>query len=423
MGEKRKEIKEGIVLHTIPTNKFKTNMLSVFITTPLSRETITKNALLPAIIRRGSNVRKTQEEISIHLEEMYGASFDCGIEKTGDNQIIKFYLETINDEFLPEKEEILKQAMDMLLDIVFNPYAENGAFCPDYTKTEKENIRNIINGKIDNKAKYALDRCIEEMYKDKPYGLYRYGYIEDLDALNEKNLYEYYQQLINTAKIDMFVSGEIQEEEVEQIVKQNEQITALPSRKPNYITNGQNADSLSSEEHVVTESMEITQGKLIIGLEVLENSLDSKYTTLVYNAILGGGASSKLFQNVREKASLAYTAGSSYVRQKDAIFIRAGIEIANYEKALAIIKEQLQDIEKGKITKEELQVAKTGIISAIAFIPDEQDTEITYYFGQELAGTTVTFEEYKEKVSAVTKEQIMEIAKQVKINTIYFLKD
>lgn len=422
MEEKRLEIKEGIVLHTIPTNKFKTNMISVFMTTPLTRENVTKDALLPAILRRGSNLRKTQEEISIHLEEMYGASFDCGIEKTGDNHIIKFYLETINDEFLPQKEEILKQGIDTLLDIVFNPLIENESFCPEYTQVEKENIRNIIEGKIDNKAKYALDRCIEEMYKDKPYGLYRYGYTEDLEKLNGRNLYEYYKQLIKTAKIDLFVSGQIDSKEAEEIMKQNEQIIALTPRKSQYIAEGQKADPVE-EVQVITENMEVTQGKLIMGLTIDNLSNQSKYIALIYNAILGGGASSKLFQNVREKASLAYTTGSSYIRQKDVIFIRCGIEIENYEKALQIIKKQLEDIEKGNISQEELESAKTGIISAINFIPDEQDTEITYYFGQELAGTKVSFEKYIEKVNEVTKEQIMEIAKQIKINTIYFLRD
>lgn len=422
MEEKRLEIKEGIVLHTIPTDKFKTNMISVFITTPLKRENVTKNALLPAILRRGSNLRKTQEEISIHLEEMYGASFDCGIEKTGDNHIIKFYLETINDEFLPQKEEILQQGIDMLLDIVFNPFVEKEAFSSDYTTVEKENIRNIINGKIDNKAKYALDRCIEEMYKDKPYGLYRYGYIEDLDKLNEKNLYDYYKQLIQVAKIDLFVSGQLDPNHAEQIVRENKQIVALTPRQPDYITKGQPAEEVE-EVRLITDNMEVTQGKLVMGLTIANLNEQTKYVALIYNAILGGGANSKLFQNVREKASLAYTTGSSYIRQKDVIFIRCGIEIENYEKALQIIKEQLQDMEQGNISKEELEAAKTGIISAISFIPDEQDTEITYYFGQELAGTKVSFEEYIQKVNEVTKEQIMEMAKQIEINTIYFLRD
>ena len=169
----KQNIKPGITFHKINTNKFKTNLFSIFITTKLERENVTKNALLTAILRRGTKKMPTQELISQNLENMYGASFDCGVEKTGDNHIMKFYLESINNEFLPSQENLSKECLDILIDIVFNPYVENGSFKEEYINGEKENLKQIIEGKIDNKAKYASDRCIEEMYKDKPYGLYK----------------------------------------------------------------------------------------------------------------------------------------------------------------------------------------------------------------------------------------------------------
>ena len=199
------DIKNGIKLHTIQTNKFKTNLIAVMLTTKLDKENVTKNALIPAILRRGTQSLKTQEEINKRLEEMYGASLDCGLDKTGDNQVLKFYIESINDEFLPQDndENMLKASLESIFEMVFNPYLENGCFKKEYIEQEKENLKQIIEGKIDNKARYALDRCIEEMYKNEPYGLYKYGYIEDLDNTNEKNLYEYYINLINQCKIDI----------------------------------------------------------------------------------------------------------------------------------------------------------------------------------------------------------------------------
>lgn len=169
--------------------------------------------------------------------------------------------------------------------------------------------------------------------------------------------------------------------------------------------------------------MEVSQGKLVIGMDINEESNQEKYIALVYNAILGGTPTSKLFQNVREKESLAYTASSSYAKQKNNIFIRCGIEIENYNKALEIIKKQLEDMKNGNITQEEIQSAKASIISTIKFIPDEQDTQITYHFGQELSEFKMKFEEYEESVQNVTKEQVVELAQKIKINTIYFLKN
>ena len=422
MEYKQTEIKKGIKLHTIKTEKFKTNLIAIMLTTKLNRENVTKNALVPAVLRRGTKNLTTQEEINKKLEEMYGASLDCGLDKTGDNQVLKFYIETVNDEFLPqEAENMLKTPLEKIFEFVFNPYLENGCFKKEYVEQEKENIKQIIDGKIDNKARYSLDRCIEEMYKDKPYGLYKYGYVEDMKNINEKNLYEYYQQLINECKIDIFVSGII-DEETENIIKNNENIIKLKDREPQY-NEPKIIAKRTEKENNVQESMDVTQGKLIIGMDLDIDDDNLRFDVMIYNSIFGGSANSKLFQNVREKASLAYTASSSYYRLKNNIFINCGIEIKNYEKALEIIKQQIEDMKKGDFTDEEVENAKKGIIASIKTIDDEQDTEITYFFSQELSKSKCNIEQYMQKISEVTTDKVVDVANKVSINTVYFLKD
>ena len=178
------EIKKGVKLHMINTDKFKTNLVAIFLTTPLNRENVTKNAIIPSILRRGSKNMPTQEDISKNLEEMYGASFDCGLDKIGDNQVLKFYLESINDNFILSKENMLKQTCEKLLEIVFSPIIVDNKFKEEYIKQEKDNLKQIIEGRKDNKARYAMDRCIEEMYKENNFGLYKYGYVEDLENID-----------------------------------------------------------------------------------------------------------------------------------------------------------------------------------------------------------------------------------------------
>ena len=361
MQYKEKEIKKGIQLHEIQTEKFKTNLIAIFLTTPITRENVTKDALVSTVLRRGSKNMPTLAQISKEMEEMYGASFDCGIDKTGDNHVLKFYIEAINDKFIAQKDEnMLKTAIEKLLEIVFNPLTENDVFKEEYVAQEKENIKRIINGRADNKARYAFDRCVEEMYKEKPYGLYKYGYIEDLDKITTKSLYEYYQKLISECKIDIFVSGDI--EQVNQIIENNEEIKKLPERDAIYVVN-KIEDKESAKENEVIEEMDVTQGKITIGLDLHLENVNQMYSAIIYNAILGGTANSKMFQEVREKASLAYSAGSSYVRYKSNIFIKCGIEI------------------------------KT------------------------------TLEEYMERINEVTREDIIKIAKSITINTVYFLKN
>ena len=422
MKTKKQEIKQGIKLHTINTNKFKTNLVAVFLSIPITRENVTLNSVLTSVLRRGSKNMTTQEQISIELENMYGASFDCGISKTGDNHILKFYLESINDKFLPQiGENMLKQSIEKLLEIVFNPFIENEKFKEEYVEQEKNNVRRRIEGKIDNKAKYAIERCVEEMYPNEPYGLYQYGYIEDLEKINADVLYEYYKELINTCKIDISVSGKI-DSDILNMLLENENINRLKAREPKYVQTA-TIEKEKKEEKTIYESMEVTQGKLIIGMDIAINDEKEKYKISIYNAILGGSATSKLFQEVREKASLAYTASSNFVRHKGNIMINCGIEIKNYEKALEIIKKQLEDIKNGKFTDEDISNSKKGIISAIRGIEEEQDTEITYYFGQELSGNEIGTEEYIKEIEKVTREDILNVANSVNINTIYFLKD
>ena len=415
------EIKNGVDLHTIKTSKFKTNLIAVMLTNKITKENATKNALLSLILRRGTANIKTQDEISKKLENMYGANFDCGIDKIGDNQVLKFYLESLNNEYLPVEEDNLKESIEILLDIVCNPLVEENKFKQEYFEAEKEKLKQIIEAKKDNTGMYAFNRCIEEMYKNSPYGIYKFGSIEELEKITNEELYKYYMEFIQKCKIDIYISGKISEEARKYIINNNN-ILKLKERKPEYIENSlENITEV--KEKVIEESAEITQGKLVIGMNVETNGENSKNIALIYNAILGGTATSKLFQNVREKASLAYTASSNYIRQKNSIFIRCGIEIENYEKALKIIKEQIEDMKQGNFTEEELKNTKQYIISAIEAIEDEQDTQIAYSFSHEISKTSDSINEYKKGVELVTKQQVIDLANTIKINTIYFLKN
>ena len=428
MDYKKQEIKQGITVHNINTDKFKTNIVAIFLTTPMSRKYVTFNSVISSILRRGSKNMPTQEDISKTLENMYGASFNNGLDKIGDNHILKFYMESINDEYLPqENDNLLKDSIKKLSEIVFNPVLENGKFKEEYLNQEKEVITQRINARIDNKAFYARTRCVECMYKDDPAALYKYGYTEDMKNINTENLYNYYKELIDNCKIDISISGKNELENTLKMLNEDENIQKLKPRKAEYVINDIKAKE-EQQEQSIEEKQNVTQGKVVIGCDILfdENDLKDenlRYEALLYNGLLGGSANSKLFQNVREKASLAYTAGSSYVRFKSNIFINAGIEIENYEKAIKIIKEQLESMKNGEFTEEEIENEKKSIISGINLIDDEQDSGIVYYYGQEITNSNVNLEDYKKRVKNVTKDQILNIAKKVKINTIYFLRN
>lgn len=419
------ELKQGIKLHCIKTDLYKTDISCIIITTPLKRETVTKNALIPFMLRRGTKRLPNQYLINKEMENMYGASFNCGIDKMGDNVVLKFYIESISNEYALNNENILKLNIENILDIVFNPLQDDGILSKDFLKIEKDNLKNAIESKIDDKDFYALDNCIASMYGESGFGLYKYGYVEDIDTITIEEISEYYNWLIQNSKIDIFVSGNIDEKSVKQLLIENENIKRLRPRIENYILNNEYTESkqIVEQEKVIEEKMDVTQGKLVIGLDILSNLENLQAVSLVYNAILGDGANSMMFQNVREKAGLAYSAKSMLVKQKLNIFIRCGIQIENYEKALEIIKCQLENIKKGEFSEEDVFNAKTYLISGIKNVEEEQDTEIVYYIGQEISKTNMSLEEYIQRVEKVTREEIIELAKSININTIYFLRN
>lgn len=382
----------------IKTNRFKTNLYAIFLTIPMKKEDATINSLIPAVLRRGTEKYPTQLEIEKRLEEMYGASFNCGVDKIGNYQVLKFYIEGLSDEYTEEKQNI----EELLKEIIYSTILENGYFKKEYVEQEKENLRLIIESRKDNKARYAYERCIEEMFENEPYGVYKYGTVEDVEKITPESLYNQYKKILKNAQIDVFGCGN-QLEEIE-----------IPHKNTIEIKN-----TIHENKHKeIKEKADVTQGKLIIGLDTPE---ENKPAITMYNAILGGGANSKLFQNVREKASLAYSAGSSYIRRINSIFIKTGIKNENYEKTLEIIKKQLQDMKQGNITDKEFRDAKQLIISSLKLIPEQQEDLIAFTYDQKIFGENQSIDEYISNISKVTKENVIEIAQKIDIDTIYFL--
>lgn len=422
----KEKIKDGVNLHLIINDNFKTDFTVIFLSMPLENNTVTKNALIPAVLKNGSTNYNNYKKITEELEMMYGASFECGIDKNGDNLVLKFYIESLNDKYLPEPNDNLIKSIKILSDIVWNPLIENESFKESYVDVEKHNLELLINSQKDEKDFYALEKCINIMYENKGFGLSKYGNIEDLQNIDKKNLYEHYKKVMSTAKIDIFVSGNFEKESVINEIKTNALIEKLKPREEKINTNHfkkEIKEKIQNPKENI-EEMDVNQGKLVIGLDILPNDIeDFRFISIIYNAIFGNGVNSKLFQIVREKESLAYTAKSEYIAQKNNIFIRCGIEVNKYEKTVKLIKELLEDMRKGNFTDEDITKAKEYIDAGINGIDAEQDTQIVFLFGQELSKLPLTVEQYKRNIEKVTREEIIKFANLIQINTIYFLKN
>ena len=415
-------IKDGIKLHIIPNDIYKTNLIRIAFTIDADKDTVTDTAMLPLILKQGSMNYPTQEKINTRLEELYGAEFVANIDKKGDLQVISFEADCIKDKYIPTKESITKEVFDLIFDIVLNPLIEDGAFNNNYLDIEKEKLKKMINELVDDKDAYSYYNCIHEMFGDEGYGLYQMGIESEVEKIDSKSLYEYYQKFIDKAKIDIFVSGEVDSDAIKTYI--DEKVKDLKSREfdATSLISTISAKNVDNPKEIF-EKLDVTQGKLVMGCTIDSKQDNKNYIGLVYNSILGSGASSLLFQNVREKASLAYYAVSRFIDVKSLLFIRAGIEIKNYNKALNLIKEQMNKIINGDFTQENIDDAKTTLYSNLRNVPEAQESSINYYFMQEFYTQKDSIESLMEKIEAVSREEIIEFAKSVKLNVVYFLKD
>lgn len=392
----------------IETKKFKTNVYALYLTIPLTKENVTYNALIPTVLKRGCEKYNNQLEISKKLEEMYDATFGIGITKVGNNEVLKFYLESLNNNYLPNNEDLSKTSIEMLLNIVMKPYLVNEKFDDDYVEQEKENLKKVIESRKDNKDTYATNRLLEEMFKEEPYGLYKFGNIDEIDNITSEKLYEKYKELIKNSEKYLYIVGDVENLNIESYNIDEKEIT-ISKEFP---------VKVSEKENIVKEQMDVTQGKLVIGLNTPNNKQE---VIALYNTILGKGANSKLFLNVREKEGLAYSAGSTYLKRNNAIIISTGIEVSKYNKAIEVIKNQLKDMEDGNITEKEMKDAKQFINAGLNLINESSENMIEYRFDKDLYNEEIDIEKYRKEIEEIKKEDIVKVAKQIKIDTIYFL--
>lgn len=408
----------GIDVFRIITEKFKTSSIHFFFQDNLTRESVTKNALLPAVMRRGSEAYKTLRDISIRLEDLYGASFDCGVTKKGERHIIHFYIEFLSHQYIPGGIDLFADAFDLLFGIITKPLFENGVFRDDYLDQEKDNLKMLINSRVNDKMQYSVDRCLEETCKDEPYAIYNYGFLEDVDAIGAQDLTNHHRTMIESFPLQVYLAGSITDRH-EKLV--TERLSGLTRKNLVVFQNGFLKKQGMEPRHV-TEEMNVTQGKLCLGFRTNTEPKGSDYTALmVFNGILGGGIQSKLFQNVREKASLAYYSYSRLDKFKGLMVVSSGIDAANKEKALEIILRQIDDIKNGIITDSELEATVKNMETGIRSLGDSQINMVDFYLSQTITQTQDDFNDIIDKIKKVTKDEIVRIAHRVVLDTVYFL--
>ncbi len=460
----RRRLMSGVYLTYIQERKFKTNVLSAQLIAPLEKKTAAANALLPAVLRRGTARYPDMQTLSAVLDGYYGARVSCTVRKKGENQCVGFVASFVDDHFIPGGEKLLEGVAELLGDLFCNPATRSGRFVPDYVQGERTNLIDQIRGQINDKRVYASARLMEEMCGGEPYGISRLGGEKEAEKLTPAKLHKRYAALLSTARLELFYCGSAPVQRVEQALlslggeKEAEKLTPAKLHKRyaallstarlelfycgsapvqrveqallsafRDLPRAELAPPAATMPHPaaaevrrVTECMDVTQGKLSMGFSCTSPDYPA---LLLFNMIYGGSATSKLFLNVREKESLCYYASSVLHRQKNLITLSSGIEVADYQRAYDEILAQLDKARRGEIEDWEEEGARSTIRHAFRAMGDSLGQMEDFYLGRAATGSEDTIEGLAADLESVTRERMLAAAEGIALDTVYFLKN
>ncbi len=381
-------------------------------------ETVTRMALLPVILRRGTRTCRDMQTISRYLDGLYGASLSSYVLKVGEWHVVRFRLEVVNERFLPGNAAILRPALEFLRELVCEPLEVDGGFQPEYLEQEKANLRRSIESLVDNKAAYAEQRLIEEMCPNEPYRLYEQGRVKDLDGIDAVSLKRLHAEWVRRYPLHVYAAGDID------IAAFRDLLEAVFStaREGGYKLSGIPKPVPVHGTRSVTEHLDVNQAKLVLGFRHGVTYSDPQYEALLLlNGILGGFSHSKLFQNVREKESLCYSVHSSLERTKGFLFISGGIAPEKERKALEIILKNVDALKRGEITDQEIHSTVLTILNSNEMLEDNFGALADVDFVWSLHGRKFDLPAFRERLKRVTRDEIIQVAQKLQKDTTYLL--
>ena len=408
----------GMTLRCIQDTRFKQGILTVQFVQPMANKTAALNALIPAVLLRGCQGAEDLRKITLKLDDLYGAAVGVLVRRIGDYQTTGLSCSFLDDRFALPGEQVLAPMVAFLEKLLFAPVTENGVFSAEFVESEKKNLTSTIASQLNNKRAYASQALYRYMCREDSFGVPRLGSIQDVAAITAQSAYDHYQTLLRTSPVELFYVGAADPETVAKLV--SPMFEAL-SRAPVALPQQESFHSCGGGSF--TETMAVAQGKLAMGYATKITLRDPRFAAMqVTNMILGGGMTSKLFMNIREKESLCYDISSSYSGSKGIVTVQAGIDCDKMDIVQEKVAAQLSAIAEGDITAQELQSAKQALDAGLEAICDAPGSMESYFGVGVLSGLNRTPEQYRKEVAAVTAEDVAEAAKTIALDTVFCLK-
>lgn len=411
-------IAPGVTLRCYRDRRFKHGCLTLQFLRPVSREENSVNALIPTVLLRGCEGAEDLRKITLKLDDLYGASVGALVRQLGDVQTTGLSCSFIDDRFAMGGDRVMEPVLQFVQQLLLRPVLENGVFSTDFVESEKRNLIAAIASRRNDKRLYASDRLSALMGKQDSYGIPRLGTAEQVHSITAESAYRQHLRVLRESPVHIFYAGSADADTVaallQPVIESLDRTVAFqPVQKP--FCDGGGED--------VEETLDVSQAKLAMGfITPITNESPLFAAMKVCNTVLGGGMSSKLFTQVREKQSLCYDIGSSYYSPKGVLTVSAGIDAHQKEAVCQQVHYQLQQCVEGHVTEQELQMAKQLLCNALRGVHDSPSGIEGYYATGAISGLSMTPAEYMQAVEQVTVEQLQKAAATVQLHSRYFLK-
>ena len=409
---------QGVTLRCFPADKFKQSCLSFQLVRPMAAEEVAQNALIPAVLLRGTTKHPDLRSITRKLDDLYGASVSALVRRIGDYQTTGLYCAFIADKFALEGDAVLAPMVDFLRELLLEPAMEEGGFSREFTESEKRNLILTIESERNDKRAYANTQLLKAMCRADSFGIPRLGTVEQASAIDHKSLFAHYQRILRESAVEIFYVGPADMHTVAALLQpifagiQRDYVN-LPTQTPFH-------DGGSSHR---TEEMEVAQAKLCMGFTTPITNRDKEFAAMqVMNTVFGSGMTSKLFMNIREKMSLCYSIGSGYYGSKGILTVSAGIDADKEAVTREEILHQLDACRAGEITPAELKSAKEAILSSLRGVHDSPGAIENFHGTAAISGLALTREGYMAAIEAVRPEDVAAAARTVTLHSSYVLK-
>lgn len=407
----------GYNLHMVKTDRFKNVYLKISLKERLNKKNITRRNMIVNILPLATKENPSRRKMEISSEELYNVGYSMGNVLSG-----RFNIMDLRGSFLNEKyteKGMTEASLKFLFDIILNPFSKDGGFDQKIFNHAKEKLTDDINSFKDNPKRYAMLRLCQLINKHGPGSYNGFGYLEDLEKLDSKNLYRYYKKMIKDNILDIFVVGDIDFKEIADIVSRLYKYDRTPIENgTHYIT----YDKYRKKVLSVSEESTFTQSTLMIGFKIEDVSpYERQYVASIFSYILGGSADSRLFKSVRENNSLCYSIYSSIASVSSILSITAGIRKENFEKAVGLILSEVDKMQKGEISDEEIEQARLTYINSLKELEDSPSAIINMYVSREYINYDLLDDRFI-NIDKVSRDDIVAYANKLHLDSVFLLE-